>query len=296
VNFLKRFKRPAEPPDLRDAVAELQTLARQQPALAAHARCLADCLPVILAGSDGEQAWQMPHDQIAAKWSAGMPLLRDETITLDRRELARKWKTLCAALSRHTGETERLANAVASGDLDLGEFSGFVLAGESHRLHQRAEQLGLDAALTATVLRWTLFSQLSLLQAALAANLPDERWPHGYCPICGSWPAIAEFRGLEQMRFLRCGLCAMAWEFPRLKCPYCGNDDHRRLGYLHPEGEESKWRIATCDDCRGYLKSTAAMTPLAPARLLVLEVATLPLDLIAADRGFAIPAHEHESE
>ncbi len=107
--------------------------------------------------------------------------------------------------------------------------------------------------------------------------------------VCGAWPSLGEFRGLEQVRFLRCGLCAMSWEFPRLQCPFCGNDDHRQLGYLHQEGEESKHRVATCDACRGYIKMVATLGPLEPVRLLVMDVATLPLDLVAAERGYAVP-------
>src|SRR5262245_27403124 len=97
VNFLRRFKQAAQPTSLREAVSELQTLAQQQPALAAHARSLADCLPIILADSEVEPVWEMPRDRIIAKWSAGVPLLRGDTIPLARKELAAKWKKLCAA-------------------------------------------------------------------------------------------------------------------------------------------------------------------------------------------------------
>src|SRR6266545_1343614 len=30
-------------------------------------------------------------------------------------------------------------------------------------------------------------------------------WWEGYCPLCGAWPTLAEFRGLERKRWLRCG-------------------------------------------------------------------------------------------
>ena len=56
---------------------------------------------------------------------------------------------------------------------------------------------------------------MPLLQACRRAwtNQTPETWPHGYCPTCGSWPLLAESRGLEQLRLLRCGLCAcvQAW-------------------------------------------------------------------------------------
>jgi FdhE protein len=99
---------------------------------------------------------------------------------------------------------------------------------------------------------------------------------------------LGEYRGLEQTCFLRCGLCAAEWEFPRLCCPFCGNRDYRQLGYLHVEGQEGKERAATCEACSGYVKMLATITALNEPQLLVAEVATLPLDLAATERGFFV--------
>jgi FdhE protein len=123
---------------------------------------------------------------------------------------------------------------------------------------------------------------------ALAPLRQGIHWEQGFCPTCGSWPLLGEFRGLEQRRFLRCGLCATAWEFPRLLCPFCGERDHQQLGYLHAEGEEASRRASTCDSCRGYVKMVATLTPLSEAALLVADLATLHLDLAAAERGYFV--------
>jgi FdhE protein len=74
-----------------------------------------------------------------------------------------------------------------------------------------------------------------------------------------------------------------------LRCAGCGQGDHRQLGYLSIEGEESKWRAATCDACRQYVKMISTLTPLSPLDLLVTDVATVHLDLLAADQGFTPP-------
>jgi FdhE protein len=74
---------------------------------------------------------------------------------------------------------------------------------------------------------------------------------------------------------------------PRLFCPFCGNRDHRVLGYFSAVGEEGRYRAATCDTCRGYVKMVTTLGPLEAPQLLVADVATLHLDLAAADRGFA---------
>jgi formate dehydrogenase maturation protein FdhE len=70
---------------------------------------------------------------------------------------------------------------------------------------------------------------------------------------------------------------------------FCGNRDHHTLGYLHVEGEETSYRAATCEVCHGYVKMLATLSALPPLQLLVADVATLHLDLAAAERGYANP-------
>src|SRR5262249_40774417 len=122
--------------------------------------------------------------------------------------------------------------------------------------------------------------------------LRAQHWEHGFCPNCGSWPLLGEFRGLEQTRYLRCGWCAAEWTFPRLRCPYCGTTDHRQLGYLHTEEEAGKDRADTCSGCQGYIKMVSTLTAFSPPGLLVADVATMHLDLAAGDRGYVVITNE----
>jgi FdhE protein len=184
---------------------------------------------------------------------------------------------------------QSLAAALAKGLIVPMEMFASVVAGRPEEIHQRADSLGLDAGLTTAVLGLVLFPTLSQLNTALAPLRQGSNWPYGYCPTCGGWPLLGEFRGLEQTRVLRCGLCAAEWEFPRLLCPFCGERDHRALGYLSVEGEESRWRAAVCDSCRGYVKMVTTLTPLSAPALLVANVATLHLDFAAAERGYSSP-------
>ena len=50
---------------------------------------------------------------------------------------------------------------------------------------------------------------MPLLQALRRRFAPaiDPRWSEGVCPVCGGWPMLAEQRGLERARRLRCGRC-----------------------------------------------------------------------------------------
>jgi FdhE protein len=143
--------------------------------------------------------------------------------------------------------------------------------------------------LTASVIPLALFPVLVPIRVGLEPLVAAGHWKEGYCPVCGGYPKLGEFRGLEQIRFLRCGLCAAEWQFPRLRCPACGNQDHRQLGYLHVDGEQNKCRAAICEECRQYVKMVSTLAALPPMQLWVIDVATVHVDLLAADHGFSPP-------
>jgi FdhE protein len=266
----------------------LEELGRARPVWSGQITFLRDVLPALYEEPPSETAPLLAPDLAAAKLAGGMPLLRGESLLVDAKALGRRWQRICAALPSQPGaEAARaLADAIKRGRLEPAELLAALLAGRPEEVHGRADQLGLDAGLTATVLRLAVFPVLAQVGAALAPFRESVRWEAGYCPVCGSWPLLGEFRGLEQVRFLRCGWCAAGWEFPRLRCPYCGQRDHQQLGYLHVEGEEAKHRAATCDACRGYVKMVTTLSALTGPRLLVADVATMHLDLVAAERGY----------
>lgn len=296
--FHKLFGRPVTlAPDVAEALAEVNRIAQERPALAGPAHVLADVLPGLYATPATETAPALDSERASAKLAGGVPLLRGESLALDVAAFRQRWLHVCEAVRQHQGSdaAQALADAMRRGTLDGREWTQEVLAGRPEVIHARADALGLDAGLAATILRLTLFPVFVPISASLEPLRERVRWEQGFCPTCGSWPLLGEFRGLEQTRVLRCGLCATAWEFPRLRCAFCSTTDHRQLGYFHAEGEEGKYRAATCDVCRGYVKMLSTLTALSPPQLLVADVATMHLDLAAAERGFgAGPDREAE--
>ena len=109
-------------------------------------------------------------------------------------------------------------------------------------------------------------------------------------PDCGGPPLLAEFRGLDQSRFCAVGCAPRRGRWPRQRCPACGNRDHELLGFLSRDGEEARYRVATCDGCRTGIKTLSTLSALPPLMLLVADAATLHLDLAAADRGYQPPS------
>lgn len=291
-DFIRKLlgRKPPLPAEVAEALAELTRLAREQPFLAELAGQLGAFLPALYAEPIRAVVPSFTSEKAAEKLSAGVPLLRGETLDLDWPALQRRLQDMVGALAeRRADAAPALAMAIRSGELGIDGLTSAILAGQPHAVHERAEVLGLDVPLTASVLSLALFPVFVAVRAGLGPLLPAGSWEEGYCLVCGNFPRLGEFRGLEQIRFLRCGLCAAEWQFPRLRCPGCGNRDHRQLDYLHVAGEEGKCRAATCEECRQYLKMVSTLTPLSPLKLLVTDVATVHLDLLAAEKGFSPP-------
>ena len=111
----------------------------------------------------------------------------------------------------------------------------------------------------------------------------------GWCPVCGAWPILAEARGLEGERRLRCARCGGDWRTQWLTCPYCGTDDHTRLTSLVAEGTGQSRKIEACRDCTGYVKTVTTLTAADAAALRLLDLSTVDLDVAALERGYMRP-------
>jgi FdhE protein len=106
------------------------------------------------------------------------------------------------------------------------------------------------------------------------------------CPFCGEKPVAAVLRpeGDGGKRFLLCGLCFTEWEFRRLLCPNCGEENKDKLPVYTAE-EFPHIRVESCDTCRVYLKSID-LTKDGRAVPEVDELASVVLDLWAAEHGY----------
>lgn len=122
------------------------------------------------------------------------------------------------------------------------------------------------------------------------AESPEGRpWEAGYCGVCGAWPALAEERGLERVRRLRCARCGWDWGSDLLRCPFCDSRDHRALMSMVVEQPGPPRRVAACTACRGYLKVLTTFDPIPPDEVMVEDLATVELDVVAVARGYARP-------
>jgi FdhE protein len=158
--------------------------------------------------------------------------------------------------------------------------------GDWRRVELMATGLQLDPELLRTLAQNSLKPALRVWAEGLSSLVNLDHWQRGQCPLCGSSPLFAEIQGKEGARRLRCGMCGAGWYFPRLQCAFCGNQDYKTLGTISIEGEEEKYRLQTCERCRGYLKIVVTYDPTPVDLLPVEDLATLHLDLIAAESEY----------
>lgn len=280
------------PPEVVAALERLDQLAAAVPSLREAAALQGAILRTSYTEPLVVSAVALTQEQAAEKLQAGVPLLRGEHVPLNMQLVEATIIRLCRTVQEHgsaPGSADEIAAAIKGGALPVETLVQAVLDGQLTTLHERAAELGVDSEMLRMLLRFGLFPALQRLAAQLAALQAVAPWQHGYCPICGSWPLLGEHRGLDQARFLRCGLCAAEWPVDRLLCPYCGSSNHEDLGYLHVEGADQQ-RAVTCERCRGYIKVLASLAAIPPLELMVHDLATIHLDLIAVERGFGAPA------
>jgi hypothetical protein len=118
---------------------------------------------------------------------------------------------------------------------------------------------------------------------AIMARLDLTAWTNGFCPLCGGEPDLAVITPSAD-RLLICARCSARWHFAQLTCPFCLNADRSRMTSF--ASRDGKYRLYACDVCERYLKaydSRKASRPVMPA---VDQVATLPLDAAAIQKGY----------
>jgi FdhE protein len=108
------------------------------------------------------------------------------------------------------------------------------------------------------------------------------------CPLCDAAPLASIFRedrSAETVRrSLLCVLCSSEWEVARVLCPRCKEEDPARLPRF--TADEIPWiRVDACDSCMSYIK-TIDLTKEPDAEPVVDELASMPLDIIARERGY----------
>ena len=106
------------------------------------------------------------------------------------------------------------------------------------------------------------------------------------CPFCNARPVAGVLRGEGDggKRWLLCSLCSTEWQYRRVLCPGCGEENKDKLP-IYTAGEFSAARVDACDTCQTYLKSID-LTKDGHAIPMVDEIATVALNIWAEDHDY----------
>jgi len=267
------------------ALRQIETLRKAQPEVGPWLAVLTAALE---AASD--RVWEnaAAGTRLMTERDPGVPLLAGAQIPLAERDAAR-WVRRVLSLAGEAAATSRsLRTAAKANSLDALGLLEAAINLDEQRLNIMAERLDVDPDALMAV---AVVAAMPLLQALRRRFAPatDPSWSEGFCPVCGGWPLLAEQRGLERLRQLRCGRCGGEWAQPGIRCPYCDATGHNSRSALVPEqGGESR-RVETCGQCLGYLKSVATLRAWDGDEVALADLATIDLDLAALEREYLRP-------
>jgi FdhE protein len=221
-------------------------------------------------------------------WPPYAPLLEGATVRVDARRVRKLVRELI-----HTADDARDDAAIEPTRLRGRRLDAVALLQAAIvRDHETVQRIAVRAGVEPQALE--VIAQLAATPFLHACaqrwreHIPSA-WTHGYCPVCSAWPALSELRGLERSRRLRCGRCASDWPLPVLQCAYCGENHHDHLGTLTPEGESQTRRVEVCYTCKGYLKTFTTLRPMTLRTVMMTDLASVDLDLIAQEREYSRP-------
>ena len=106
------------------------------------------------------------------------------------------------------------------------------------------------------------------------------------CPLCGGQPMLGVLRpeGDGGKRRMLCSFCLQEWDFRRIFCAACGEQDDKKLPVYVAE-QFPHIRVETCETCKVYMR-TIDLTKDGNAVPLADDLAAIPLSLWAQEHGY----------
>jgi len=158
-------------------------------------------------------------------------------------------------------------------------------------IHQEFLNNFWDTAISPAISPSQNFLARAFLQpyAEFTRGRSEVRWEDyagSICPFCGRKPGVGILRPLGDggQRSLLCSFCLAEWAFRRIVCANCGEENHNLLP-IYSAAQFEHVRVECCDRCKRYLK-TVDLTKTGLANPVVDELASIPLDLWARERGY----------
>lgn len=107
------------------------------------------------------------------------------------------------------------------------------------------------------------------------------------CPLCGGRPYLGVLRveGDGGKRCMLCSFCGYEWDFRRILCPTCGEEEEKKLPVYVAE-QIPYIRVEACETCKFFVR-TIDLTKDGYAVPVVDDLAAIALTLWAHEHGFS---------
>ena len=219
--------------------------------------------------------WQRFHLDAAEM----LPKVRSAMSPMDSKAYAREtagqiFHVFAATFNLPTADFEPLCNALENGDIDF------------MRLPLCENPLLPTLACSDEEMARILFllSRPYFLSLRETFPLDGSEWQNGHCPLCSAQAALSSI--IEgPKRLLHCSFCGTSGPYRFIGCPHCSSVDTKMLNTIVAE-DEPGFRIATCDACHTYVK-IVEHSVLAEMAFDLADMASIPLDIVAQDKGYA---------
>ena len=223
----------------------------------------------------------------------GVPMLDRERFPFDAaatRTLFDKLLELVASPDCELSASGRIAReALANGEFDLDAALAGHLAGDDAYFLEFGVKTPAAPRLLSFLVQASLGPSLEAVGAKVYEKFPADRaWNFGHCPVCGAPPLIARLKGKEGRRCLICSFCHLEYRAKRLSCPYCGEEDFKKLEYFTAE-EEPGYQVHVCKTCNKYVKTVDFRNFDRPSVPTLDDLESLALDMAAQNRGYFRP-------
>jgi len=225
---------------------------------------------------------------VEMKQKEGFPLFSREELPLDMECASEALKRFFIYLMR---KQDHLADSFKRATFDLQkddkwkrQLYSAILARDIGGVERISRRWGIPDSMLYFLAVTSLKPSLLAIRQRYGPLIAGGNWEQRYCPLCGSEPYMAYF-DKKGKRYLHCELCGTEWAFPRVKCPFCQNEDQEELGYFEPE-EERGLRVYFCRKCSRYIKTVDRRVFEKEIPLELEYLGTLHLDLLAEKEGF----------
>jgi len=253
-----------------------ETLAREHPEF----RGWLDCLGAVR----DEASARLWTDAVPDVSAPAAPLLAQATLTIDPAGAAAWLGRLFRVAAAHAPTLES-----AAGRLDPLAALDAAITLDTARIDALADAAQVPREPLRAVLPLAAYPWLECCGVRLADRVPADH-AQAWCPICAAWATLAETRGLESARRLRCGRCGGDWRAEWLRCAFCGTDAHARLRSLVGDSTGVSRRAEGCAACGAWVKTFTTLAAPATGDVRLLDLASVDLDVAALERGWTRPA------